>query len=151
MASGAEASAPTAAMTVGCVLEQWFQHAAPDLSPSTVATTRVVLDSHLLPHVASTALRKLTPAKVDALYRLLRERGGHGGRPLSSATVQRAHNILHRAMAQAVRWGWLPINPVANATPPRRAPHRVRPPTPEEVLRILDGAERANPAPAAYL
>src|SRR5438874_4083684 len=54
MASGAEASAPTAAMTVGTVLERWFERASPDLSPSTVATTRIVLDSYILPHVGST-------------------------------------------------------------------------------------------------
>jgi integrase len=149
--SGAQASAPTAAMTVGQVLEQWLEHAGPGLSPSTVATTRVVIDAHLLPHIGATPLRKLTPAKVDALYRLLRKQGGRNGKPLSATTVQRAHNVLHRAMVQAVRWGWLPVNPVANASPPRRASVEIRPPSPDEVLRIVAAAEAVNPALAVYL
>lgn len=151
MVSGKQASSPTAGMTVGELLERWLEHATPELSPSTVATTRVVIYTHLVPHIGSLPLRKLTPAKVDALYRLLRERGGRKGKPLSGATVQRAHNVLHRAAAQAVRWGWLPLNPVSNATPPRRAPVEIQPPAPEEVLRIIDVAQEVNPPLATYL
>jgi integrase len=151
MVSGREASAPTASMTVSEALERWFEHAEAALSPATVATVRVLIDSHLTPHVGSMPLRKLTPAKVDALYRLLQERGGRKGKPLSPTTVQRVHNVFHRAMAQAVRWGWLPFNPVSRATAPRRATRECRPPSPEDVLRILDRARAVNPPLAVYL
>src|SRR5205823_2842119 len=67
------------------------------------------------------------------------------------ATVQRAHNVLHRAVGQAVRWGWLPLNPVGNATPPRRRHRELRPPTPAEVLRIIEAAEQVDPGLAVYL
>ena len=43
------------------------------------------------------------------------------------------------------------MNPVANATPPRRAVHDVRPPNPDEVLAIIDAAQAVNPALATYL
>ena len=151
MVSGPKAVAATASMTVGEVLERWLEHATPGLSPSTVNTTRVMIDSYLLPHIGETPLRKLTPSKIDALYRSLVERGARGGKPLAPSTVQRAHNILHRAMAQAVKWGWLPLNPVAAATAPSRRAADVRPPTPAEVRRIIDAAEEINPDFALYL
>ena len=151
LVSSAETARPTASMTVGEALEQWFEHAKQALSPSTVATTRVVLDSHLLPYLGTIPLRKLTPAKVDAVYRALRERGGRKGKPLSSATVQRAHNVLHRAMAQAVRWGWLPLNPVASATAPKRDHRVLQPPTPAEVLRVVEAAEHIDHGLGVYL
>src|SRR4051794_19616778 len=115
LVSARESAAPTASMTVGEVLERWFDHAKGSLSPSTVATTRRILDAHLLPHIGSVPLRALTADKIDALYRQLSARGGRQGKPLAPATVQRAHNVLHRAVGQAVRWGWLPLNPVGNA------------------------------------
>ena len=151
LVSGAEAMAPTADLTVGAVLERWLEHATPNLSPSTVATNRVVLDAHLLPHVGSTPLRKLTPHKVDALYRVLIERGGQNGKPLAPSTVQRAHNILHRALEQAVRWGWLASNPASRATPPSRAAVEIVPPSPDDLLRVIAVAQATNPDLALFL
>src|SRR5687767_5670768 len=52
MVAGGDRRTPTAALTVGEVLERWFEHAKPQLSPSTVETTRVVLDAHLLPYIS---------------------------------------------------------------------------------------------------
>jgi integrase len=151
LAASAEATAPTADLTVGAVLERWLEHATPNLSPSTVATNRVVLDAHLLPHIGSTPLRKLTPHKVDALYRLLAERGGQNGKPLAPSTVQRAHNVLHRALEQAVRWGWLASNPASRATPPRRAAVDIAPPAPDDLVRVIALAEESNPDLALFL
>lgn len=151
LVSSAETARPTASMTVGEALEQWYEHAKPQLSPSTVATTRVVLDAHLLPYLETTPLRKLTPSKIDAVYRALREKGGRKGKPLAWSTVQRAHNVLHRAMAQAVRWGWLPLNPVSNATAPKRDHHELRPPSPAEVLRVVEHAEHIDQGLGVYL
>src|SRR5206468_3227684 len=42
-------------------------------------------------------------------------------------------------------------NPVANATPPRRVHRELRPPTPAEVLRIVEAAEQVDPGLAVYL
>lgn len=96
LVAGPAPTGPVAALTAGQMLERWFEHAEGRLSPSTAAHTRVVLDAHLLPHIGDTPLRKLTTAKIDALYGLLSERGGRGGRPLAPATVRRTHNVLHR-------------------------------------------------------
>src|SRR5687768_8339722 len=45
----------------------------------------------------------------------------------------------------------LPTNPVVAAAPPRRAVAELRPPTPSEVLAILEAADRLTPALAVFL
>lgn len=151
LVAGPAPTGPVAALTAGQMLERWFEHAEGRLSPSTAAHTRVVLDAHLLPHIGDTPLRKLTTAKIDALYGLLSERGGRGGRPLAPATVRRTHNVLHRALGQAVRWGWLTVNPAANASPPRLPSRDIHPPTPEQVRRLFATAADEDPAFAIFL
>jgi hypothetical protein len=57
-------------------------------------------------------LWKLAARDCDHLYARLSAAG------LGASRVRCAHVVLHRAPAQAVRWGWLPRNPVSAATRP---------------------------------
>ena len=52
--------------------------------------------------------------------------------------MQRVHVVLHRALTQAVRWEWIWLNPAAQASPPRVEPADIRPPSVEQVRRLLD-------------
>jgi integrase len=81
----------------------------------------------------------------------LRGRGGVGGRPMAPAIVRQVHAILRRALDQAARWGWIPANPAALASPPRLGSVEIRPPTPEEVSRLLATAYEADPDFAVLL
>jgi integrase len=81
----------------------------------------------------------------------LRGRGGVGGRPMAPAIVRQVHAILRRALDQAARWGWIPANPAALASPPRLGSVKIRPPTPEEVSRLLATAYEADPDFAVLL
>ena len=49
----APAAGPTATMTVRDMLNRWFEHAEPNLSPSTADHNRTVIDAHLLPTSAT--------------------------------------------------------------------------------------------------
>jgi integrase len=137
--------------TVGELLEQWFEHATPDLSPATVRETRGYLDRSLLPALGDVSLARLRAQDLDRLYRRLRERGGASGRPLAPGTVRRIHGILHRALAQGVRWGWIGANPASAATPPRVPVSDIRPPSPAEVVRLFDLAHETNPDLATFI
>ncbi|MGH9188978.1 MAG: tyrosine-type recombinase/integrase [Acidimicrobiales bacterium] len=123
--------------TVGELLEGWFEHAEADFSPKTAMETRGVLDRNLLPFVGGVALSKLGAADLDRFYRRLRDKGGRAGRPLSPATIRRAHGILHRALGQGVRWGWLSQNPASSASPPRVPIPDIRPPSPADLARLF--------------
>ena len=65
-------------------------------------------------------------------------RGGRDGQPLAPGTVHRVHVVLHRALTQAVRWEWIWLNPAALASPPRVEPADIRPPSVDQVRRLLD-------------
>ncbi|MGH9093712.1 MAG: tyrosine-type recombinase/integrase [Acidimicrobiales bacterium] len=65
--------------------------------------------------------------------------------------MRRAHNVLHRALEQALRWDWLAINPASRASLPRLPGSRIRSPSPEEIHRLVDAATGETPALGVYL
>ena len=106
--------------TVGHLLEEWFEHARLDFSPSTARETRGYLDRTLLPRLGHMPLDRLGAAELDRFYWQLRTDGGTAGAPSAPATIRRIQGIIHRALGQAVRWGWLTANPANDASPPPR-------------------------------
>jgi integrase len=70
---------------------------------------------------------------------------------MAPATVRQVHAILRRTLDQAARWCWIPANPAALASPPRLGSVEIRPPTPEEVTRLLATAYEADPDFAVLL
>jgi integrase len=105
----------------------------------------------VIPRLGDRAVDKLRPSDLDALYRELRSSGGREGRPLAPATIRRIHGIIHRALGQGVRWGWLAKNPAARASPPRVPTPRIEPPSPAEVTKLIDLATKRDVALAAFL
>ncbi|MGH9154499.1 MAG: tyrosine-type recombinase/integrase [Acidimicrobiales bacterium] len=137
--------------TVGELLEEWFAHAAPSFSPKCVRETRGVLDRNLLPFLGTVPLSKLGAADLDRFYRRLREKGGRAGRPLSPATIRRTHGIIHRALNQGVRWGWLAQNPASAASPPRVPTPDIHPPSPVELAKLFAVAGGTDPDLADFI
>jgi integrase len=136
---GRELSAPEGPVTVGELVEKWFAHAKADFSPKPALETRRYLDRAIIPQLGDRPLRRLRTSELDAFYRDLRAGGGRGGRVLAPATVRRIHGIVHRALAQGVRWGWLAQNPAAMVSPPKVPPPRIEPHT---ILRSSAGNSR---------
>ena len=93
---------------------------------------------------------KLSTQDIDDLYAHLLRAGGREGAPLAPGTVHRVHVVLHRALAQAVRWGWLFLNPASTASPPPLEPADIRPPSAAEVQALLDSVAD-EPDFATYL
>ena len=103
--------------TVGELLEEWLAKVSADFSPKTVLETRRVLDHHLIPTFGTVPLRRLRAKDIDAYYSKLRGGKATATRVLSASTIRRIHGILHVALEQGVRWGWMPINPLRNSFP----------------------------------
>jgi integrase len=137
--------------TLADLLDQWFQAASPGWAASTVSHTRSIIDCYLSPHLGHLDLAKLTTADIDDFYGYLLRAGGRDDRPLAPGTVARVHGVLHRALAQAVRWDWIWLNAASNATPPRVAPANIRPPSPQQVAVLLDWARREDPPLFCFL
>lgn len=123
-------NAASHAGTLADLLERWFAAASPAWAATTTAHTRSIVDCHLIPHLGHLPVAKVTTADIDDLYGFLLRRGGRDGDGLSPGTVRRIHAVLHRALVQALLWGWIWINPAAEASQPRVRKSELRPPTP---------------------
>jgi integrase len=62
------------------------------------------------------------------------------GLPLAPSTVRQVHFILRAALNQAMRWGWIASNPATLASPPKFGHYEARPPSPEDVAKLLNAA-----------
>jgi integrase len=91
--------------------------------------------NHVCPALGRTKLAALAPAHVQSLYRAKLDEG------LSPKTVKHIHTTLHRALKQAVRWGLVPRNVVAEADPPRVRTPEMRPLSPVQARRLLQTAK----------
>lgn len=84
-------------------------------------------------------LAKLTPLDVQRAYTTLREQGRQDDRgPLSSTTLLYYHRVLHRALAQAVKWDLIGRNVADAVEAPRKQHHEIRPPEETTVMRLFD-------------
>jgi integrase len=75
----------------------------------------------------------------------------HICRPLAAATVCRVHAVLSAACGAALRWGWIPYNPmdaVRQPSKPKPSPH---PPTPAQTARLVEEATQQDPEWGLYL
>ena len=137
--------------TVADLLDRWMGQASAAWSSTTVVQTRSVVEHHLKPQLGHLRVNKLTTVDIDAMYLQLFRGGGRDGSPLAPGTMHRIHVVLHRALTQAVRWEWIWLNPAANASPPRVAPAEIRPPTPDQLQRLVASVEASDPDFATYL
>lgn len=137
--------------TLADLLDRWFEAASPGWALTTVSHTRSVIDCYLKPHLGHLHVTKLTTEDIDDFYGHLLRAGGGRGQPLAPGTVARVHGVLHRALAQAVRWEWIWLNPASNASPPRVPPAEIRPPSPKQVVKLLEAVRTEDPALFSFL
>jgi integrase len=69
----------------------------------------------------------------------------HACRPLSGTTIRHIHFVLRGAYEKGVRWRWVSVNPVLEASPPPARKPDPRPPSPEEAARIVTAAWESDP------
>ncbi len=130
-------------VTVGVLLEQFISTAT--LAPTTRADWESVVNRHLVPGLGTIPLWKLSARDCDQLYHRMAASG------LGPSRVRCAHAVLHRAVAQAVRWGWLTRNPVSDATRPEVPRATIVPPDAGQVRQLLAAARALDPTLACWL
>ena len=137
--------------TVADLLDRWMGHASPAWSSTTLAQTRSIVEHHLKPILGDIRVNKLTTIDIDDMYRSLSRCGGRDGRPLTAGTVHRVHVVLHRALTQAVPLGVDLAQPGSQLSPPRVTPAEIRPPTPDQIQRLVASVEATDLDFATYL
>lgn len=127
--------------TVNDLIERWLEAASHDWSPSTLVQTKSAIRTHVEPLLGPIKLKKLKAADLDRFYAELRKRPGRRSSTLSPATIRRVYVIIHAALEQAVKWGWIAVNPADASSPPKVRQAEIAPPSPEGVARLLTMVE----------
>jgi site-specific recombinase XerC len=145
----------TPTSTVGDFLEHWLQEEHL-LWPSTYASYKVHVQSHLIPYLGNLPLAGLRPAHIDRMYRLIAQSDSQGETPATIASLRRLHATLATALSSAVKQGMLATSPAARVQPPCAT--KPRPERPEEpmvkflaTVRVDDAPQRVIFAAASWI
>ena len=128
---------PPSRLTLREFLEKvWLPAIESGVRQTTLGGYRTLVESHLVPQLGAVQLQNLNAAQINAHYaRLLRGGRVHGAGGLSPNTVHHVHVVLHRALRDALKWGYLQTNVAAFADPPRAsAQHKELPVWSEQQL-----------------
>ena len=118
LVEAASSQHPTADPTFADLAAQWREIGSTNLSCTTRAEYERLLEKRLLPRFGSMKLRAIRPVDIDLYYAEL-HRGTKGAKPLGAQSIQHVHALLRMLLNKAVRWEWIPSNPVSKASPPR--------------------------------
>jgi integrase len=123
--------------TVAAFLELWIGGARSELAITAWTNYGDIIRRYVVPHLGSKRLVDLSPLDVKAWHATLLDHGRMDGGALAVASVQLAHRILHRALADALRWNLVPANPASGARVPRGERREMRVWTAEEATMFL--------------
>lgn len=153
--------------TVGALLDRWLaQH---ELDPTTRMNYESQIRRYLTPNLGDVPLVLFirdASERLETLYSRLRKckslcsgqpfverhsredkhdclREGctiHVCRPYAASSIRSLHAILSGAFTAAVRWGWIGFNPMPSVKPPAKRRPQPRPPTSEQMARIVEAA-----------
>jgi len=135
--------APRSNMTLAELVKEWETHKARQVAPRTLTQYVYVLGRYVLPSLGRKKLANLTLHDIDRLYGQMltgeipdpNEDRASLGSGLSAGTVRLTHKALSQALSQAVRWGWIQVNPAGEASLPTHRP---------KAKVTLSAAERAR-------
>ena len=125
-------------LNVAVFLGKWLDIYAGSVSGKTHERAAGIVKNHLVPALGSISLEKLKQLHIQRYYieaAATGRRDGKGG--LAKGTIRFHHAILHRALADAVKWEILRRNPASLAAPPKADKCVVATLTAQEVIQLL--------------
>jgi integrase len=131
-----------ARLTVGAYLEgTWLPAVRASLAEGTYESYARNVRVHLVPGLGQAPLQRLSAADLNAFYAERLEHGRRDERGLAPRTVRYLHSIMHKALADALRWGYVVRNVGDAAEPPSPRAAKARTPktwTAAELRRFLE-------------
>jgi len=114
-------------------METWLAEFTGAVKDSTRTSYRQHMNNHIIPAMGAVKLSELTPAACQKFINDLSR-----GKGLSAKTVKNVHGVLHHALKQAVRLGYMRMNPTEACTLPRIEKAKIEPLDAPEIKRLLD-------------
>jgi integrase len=122
---------------LGEYLEDWIENVHKDkLRISTYVKYKKQL-KYIAADLGNVWLQKLTPEQVRRFYTRMGKKREDGGLGLSSKTIYEIHGLLHLALKNAVRWGYVSRNVCDLVDPPRIVSREATPLTLEQAQALL--------------
>ena len=126
-------------------LDQWLENChRPNIRESTYICYSSVIRNHINPHIGGVRLSKLRPTHVQGLHSALQRNS------VSPRMRQIVHDVLSRALKQAVRMGTIPVNP-CNAVDRPRVPRREMTALDAGQVKKLFETARGDPLEGLYV
>jgi len=138
--------------TVGAYLERWLMHIESHVAKKTFERYAQIARTHLAPAFGSKKLSKLNAPEIDGAYARWQNQGrvrGVGG--LSARSVLHHHRVLHKALAQALKWKLVTRNVADAAEPPSPTRHEIRALNETEAAQLLHFADGTRLAAPIYV
>jgi integrase len=125
---------------------EWLPQRESDLKKGTFNSYTRIVNTHLIPHLGRLRLEELTPRIVERFYSQLQKDGARGqrlapGSGLSAKTVNNIAGVLNRAMRDAVRWGLIATNPIADAHKPKKKSTEMTAWEPDDLGRFISATK----------
>ncbi len=131
--------APSKTTVASYLVDEWLSAKRATIKETTLASYEMHTTKHIVPRIGAIPLLALNAAHLNGFYAdLLADgrRNGPGG--LSPTSVRRIHATVHKALADAVRWGRLSRNPADHADPPRASTGEMHVWTPQQLRAFID-------------
>lgn len=113
-------------MTLAQWLDIWQKDYLGGVKPSTAALYESQIRVHIKPSLGAIKLETLNPHTIQGFYnRLGEEKDGEPG--LTAKSIKNIHGILHKALEQAVKIGYIRSNPADACTLPRVIKKEIKP------------------------
>lgn len=125
----------TSKQTLEQFLNDWLENSQrQSVRPRTFERYEEVVRLHVAPVLGSHQLQKLSAQHLQAFYARKLDEG------LSARTVGILHNLLHKALDTAMRWGLVTRNVCDLVSPPHAKGYEFKPLTVDEIHRLLKAA-----------
>lgn len=119
-------------------LEDWIENVHKDKLRISTYVKYKKLIKYIVADLGNVWLQKLTPEQVRRFYTKMGKKKEDGGKGLSSKTINETHGLLHLALKNAVRWGYISRNVCDLVDPPRIVSREVTPLTLEQAQAFLE-------------
>lgn len=129
-------------LTLGQWLDIWARDFLGGVKPQTLRCYKAVIANHLKPALGAVRLDALTPHAVQRVINALSDgTATTAGQPLAPKTVKVYALVLHAALAQAVKLGYIRANPCDVCTLPHVDKKEIHPLDEGESRAFLDAAK----------
>ncbi|TQM80661.1 site-specific recombinase XerD [Saccharothrix saharensis] len=136
-----------------------------NVDKSTLIGYQRLIRNHIRPLLGGLQVAKLDGETIESFYSILKQCSAHCGgkgkfiehrkkgehectdkckphecKGLSASTIRKVHACLSGALAMAMRWRWISVNPLDQAKQPAAPKAKPNPPSPEQAAVIVNDA-----------